>query len=51
MVQYLKVLHQEGKLQDKVLDLSSNKVLLITDLNLIYSFNRYAVRPHIKNKK
>ena len=26
-IQYLKVLHQEGKLQDKVLDLSSNKVL------------------------
>ena len=32
-IQYLKVLHQEGKLQDKVLDLSSNKVLPITDLN------------------
>lgn len=32
-IQYLKVLHQEGKLQDKVLDLSSNKVLTITDLN------------------
>jgi len=32
-IQYLKVLHQEGKLQDKVLDLSSNKVLQITDLN------------------
>jgi len=32
-IQYLKVLHQEGKVQDKVLDLSSNKVLPITDLN------------------
>ena len=32
-IQYLKVLHQEGKLKDKVLDLSSNKVLTITDLN------------------
>ena len=31
-IQYLKLLHQEGKLQDKVLDLSSNKVLSITDL-------------------
>ena len=34
---YLKLLHQEGKLQDKVLDLSSNKVLRITDLNSSYS--------------
>ena len=34
---YLKILHQEGKLQDKVLDLSSNKVLQITDLNTAYS--------------
>ena len=32
-IQYLKVLQQEGKLQDKVLDLSSNKLLTITDLN------------------
>lgn len=32
-IQYLKVLHQEGKLLDKVLDLSSNKILPITDLN------------------
>ena len=32
-IQYLKVLYQEGKLQDKVLDLSSNKVLPITNLN------------------
>ena len=32
-IHYLKILHQEGKLQDKVLDLSSNKVLPITDLN------------------
>lgn len=32
-IHYLKVLHQEGKLQDKVLDLSSNKVLPITNLN------------------
>ena len=32
-IHYLKVLHQEGKLQDKVLDLSSNKVFQIPDLN------------------
>lgn len=32
-IHYLKVLHQDGKLQDKVLDLSSNKVLTINDLN------------------
>lgn len=32
-IQSLKALHQEGKLQDKVLDLSSNKLLPITDLN------------------
>ena len=32
-IHYLKILHQEGKLQDKVLDLSSNKVLPITHLN------------------
>jgi hypothetical protein len=36
-IQYLQVFHQEGKLQDKVLDLSSNKVLPITDLNSTYS--------------
>ena len=36
-IQYLKVLHQEGKLQDKVLDLSSNKVLTINHLNSSYS--------------
>ena len=36
-IQYLKVLHQEGKIQDKVLDLSSNKVLQINDLNSSYS--------------
>ena len=35
-IQYLKILYQEGKLQDKVLDLSSNKVLQITDLNSSY---------------
>ena len=32
-IQYIKLLHQEGKLQDKVLDLSSNKVLTINHLN------------------
>ena len=36
-IQYLKVLHQEGKLQDKVLDLSSKKVLHIIDLNSSHS--------------
>ena len=35
-IQYLKVLQQEGKLQDKVLDLSSNKFLTIHDLNSSY---------------
>lgn len=36
-IQYLKVLHQEGKLQEKVLDLLSNKVLSINNLNSSYS--------------
>jgi hypothetical protein len=45
-IQYLKVLHQEGKLQDKVLDLSSNKVLQITDLNS--SSSQIAVFENIK---
>ena len=45
-IQYLKVFHQEGKLQDKVLDLSSNKVLPITDLNSTYS--QIAVFENIK---
>jgi len=44
-IQYLKVLQQEGKLQDKVLDLSSNKVLRITDLNS--SFSQIAVFENI----
>ena len=35
-IQYLKILYQEGKIQDKVLDLSSNKLLQITDLNSSY---------------
>lgn len=45
-IQYLKLFHQEGKLQDKVLDLSSNKVLPITDLNSTYS--QIAVFENIK---
>ena len=45
-IQYLKVFHQEGNLQDKVLDLSSNKVLPITDLNSTYS--QIAVFENIK---
>jgi hypothetical protein len=36
-IHYLKLLHQEGKLQNKVLDLSSNKVFQITNLNSSYS--------------
>lgn len=36
-IQYLKVLQQEEKLQDKVLDFSSNKLLTITDLNSFFS--------------
>ena len=36
-IQYLKAFQQEGKLQDKFLDLSSNKVLQINDLNSSYS--------------
>ena len=36
-IHYLKILQQEGKLQDKVLDLSSNKVFQITDLNSSHS--------------
>jgi len=47
-LQYLKVLHQEGKLQDKVLDLSSNKLFQITDLNSSHS--QIAVFENIKVK-
>lgn len=36
-IHYLKILHQEGRLQDKVLDLSSNKLFQITDLNSSHS--------------
>ena len=36
-IHYLKILHREEKLQDKVLDLSSNKVFQITDLNSSHS--------------
>ena len=36
-IHYLKILHREGKVQDKVLDLSSNKVFQITDLNSSHS--------------
>ena len=45
---YLKLLHQEGKLQDKFLDLSSNKLLQITHLNTHYS--QIAVFENIKVK-
>jgi len=45
-IQYLKAFHQEGKLQDKVLDLSSNKLLTITYLNS--SFSQIAVFENIK---
>jgi hypothetical protein len=45
-IHYLKILHQEGKLQDKVLDLSSNKVFQITDLNSYHS--QIAVFENIK---
>ena len=45
---YLKILQQEGKLQDKVLDLSSNKVLQIIDLNSSHS--QIAVFENIKVK-
>ena len=45
-IQYLKVLQQEGKLQEKFLDLSSNKVLPITNLNSSYS--QIAVFENIK---
>ena len=47
-IHYLKILHREGKLQDKVLDLSSNKVFQITDLNLSHS--QIAVFESIKVK-
>ena len=47
-IHYLKRLHQEGKLQDKVLDLSSNKVFQITDLNSYHS--QIAVFENIKVK-
>jgi hypothetical protein len=47
-IHYLKRLHQEGKLQDKVLDLSSNKVFQITDLNPHHS--QIAVFENIKVK-
>ena len=45
---YLKLLYQEGKLQDKVLDLSSNKVFQIIDLKSSHS--RIAVFENIKVK-
>ena len=45
-IHYLKILHQEEKLQDKVLDLSSNKVFQITNLNSSYS--QIAVFENIK---
>lgn len=45
---YIKILQQEGKLQDKFLDLSSNKVLQITDLNSSHS--QIAVFENIKVK-
>lgn len=41
-----KVLHQEEKLQDKVLDLSSNKVFHITHLNSSHS--QVAIFENIK---
>lgn len=44
----LKILHQEGKLQDKVLDLSSNKFFQMNDLNSSYS--QVAVFENIKVK-
>jgi len=47
-IHYLKLLHQEGKLQDKFLDLSSNKLLQITDLNTQYL--QIAVFENIKIK-
>ena len=47
-IHYLKILHREGKLQDKVLDLSSNKVFQITDLNSSHS--QTAVFENIKVK-
>ncbi len=47
-IHYLKILHQEGKLQDKVLDLSSNKLFPITDLNS--SHLQIAVFENIKVK-
>jgi hypothetical protein len=47
-IHYLKILHQEGKIQDKVLDLSSNKILHINDLNLSHS--EIAVFENIKIK-
>ena len=47
-IHYLKILHREEKLQDKVLDLSSNKVFQITDLNLSHS--QIAIFENIKVK-
>ena len=35
-IDYLKILYQEAKLQDKVIDLSSDTVLRINDLNSSY---------------
>ena len=45
-IYYHKILHQEGKLQDKVLDLNSNKVLHINDLNSLHF--KIAVFENIK---
>ena len=47
-IHYLKILHQDGKLQHKVLDLSSNKLLQITHLNSSHS--QIAVFEDIKVK-
>lgn len=47
-IHYLKILHQEAKLQDKVLDLSSNKVFQIIHLNSSHS--RIAVFENINCK-
>jgi hypothetical protein len=47
-IHYIKIFYQEGKLQDKLLDLSSNTILQIKDLNLSHSKIAVFETIHVK---
>jgi hypothetical protein len=47
-IHYIKILYHEGKIQDKVLDLSSNTILQIKDLNSSYSQIALFEKIHLK---